>query len=196
VQAWTSADCKGGGHPSLRVTTSPASGLSAGFSSTGANQNVVVYEDAAWPYEPNALAKTVLGLNLDSGDILDSDLAINSGEYPFTLNPATSDEVDVLAVLTHEIGHFLGLAHSDAPGATMQPEVKGFATLELESLEPDDMAGICAIYPPGAQAELPAPPLTTQSCAVSRGRPAAPVSSLVEWGALLGALALRRRTKR
>jgi hypothetical protein len=94
------------------------------------------------------VGKTLLVFDLDSGDMADADVVFNSAEFPLAINPTSKNDIDVAAVLMHEIGHVLGLAHSDAPGATMQPETQGFATEALKTLEPDDMDGICAIYPP------------------------------------------------
>jgi len=148
LTTWMSADCPGGGHPSFSANTELAAKLKAQFNADGPNQSVITYMDDVWPYEANAVAKTLLGFSLPAGDILDADVVFNSSEFSLSLDPASADDIDVQAVLTHEIGHVLGLAHSDVPGATMQPEAPGFATAELETLEPDDMAGICAIYPP------------------------------------------------
>lgn len=146
---WMSADCPGGGHPSFAANTELKSGLEVAYSDAGPNQNVVVYQDGTWPYEAGAVGKTFLAFTLDSGDMVDADVAFNSADFPLAIDPTSTTDIDLEAVLTHELGHVLGLAHSDAPGATMQPETEGFATAELKTLEPDDMAGICAIYPPG-----------------------------------------------
>ena len=43
----------------------------------------------------------------------------------------------------------LGLAHTDVPFATMEPETRGFGSIDLATLDPDDKEGICAVYPPG-----------------------------------------------
>jgi hypothetical protein len=148
LSTWMSADCPGGGHPSFTGNTELKSGLKADYSDSGPNENVVVYEDGTWSYEPGAVAKTLLVFDLDSGDMQDADVVFNSAEFPLAIDPTSKTDIDVSAVLMHEIGHVLGLAHSDAPGATMQPETQGFATAALKTLEPDDMAGICAVYPP------------------------------------------------
>jgi hypothetical protein len=149
---WMSADCPGGGHPSFTANTELESGLRADYSEDGPNQSVVLYEDGRWPYETGAVAKTLLAFTLDAGDMVDADVVFNSADFPLATDPTSTSEVDLEAVLTHELGHVLGLAHSDAPGATMQPETQGFATAALKTLEPDDMDGICAIYPPGKKA--------------------------------------------
>src|SRR6185369_17306235 len=48
-------------------------------------------------------------------------------------------------------GHFLGLAHSGAPEATMTPIYPG--GLDLRSISADDTTGICTVYPPGRHAD-------------------------------------------
>ena len=47
-------------------------------------------------------------------------------------------------VITHEIGHALGLGHSTAHGAIMAPDV----TLASATLSADDIANVQAMYPP------------------------------------------------
>jgi len=73
-------------------------------------------------------------------------MALNSALWHFT----TGDDgivVDLLSVVTHETGHFLGLAHSLNGDATM---FRSYApsTDTLRDLTDDDRSGICAIYPP------------------------------------------------
>jgi hypothetical protein len=53
---------------------------------------------------------------------------------------------DLESALTHEAGHALGLAHSDDPNATMFSTTLPGET-SLRTLEADDEAGICAVYP-------------------------------------------------
>lgn len=67
-------------------------------------------------------------------------------------------------MLTHELGHLLGLEHSDVDGATMHI---GYATCSQtqRSLELDDIAGIQALYgatvpPLPDPGTIPPPPIT------------------------------------
>ena len=76
------------------------------------------------------------------------DLAMNGVDFEWVLGGAdavTSDAFDPVAVMTHELGHVLGLAHSPEPFATMY-----FGSLPggiQATLEADDKAGICYKYP-------------------------------------------------
>jgi len=53
---------------------------------------------------------------------------------------------DLQNTLTHEAGHFIGLAHSTVPGATMNPTTHPGETAK-RTLSADDVAGVCAVYP-------------------------------------------------
>jgi hypothetical protein len=59
--------------------------------------------------------------------------------------------------LTHEFGHFIGMAHNMTDTeATMWPSVYACETVR-QSLDPDDIAGAQAMYPPGGPAPTPVP---------------------------------------
>src|SRR5687767_7732367 len=68
-----------------------------------------------------------------------------------------SNDVDLLTVAAHEIGHTLGLAHSDDPRALMYPSYSG----PRRSLGADDVAGVQALYGV-ASAPQPAPEVPPQ----------------------------------
>lgn len=146
--AWLSADC-GGAPPLIDVQVlGPISCDVAEYNKSKKNANIVMFRDDAWPYVggEDALAFTHLVFDADTGELWDSDLEINSFEYQFsTGNPVTSNDLD--SMLTHEVGHMLGLGHTLVKNATMYAQYTE-GTDSLRTLASDDLSGICAIYPP------------------------------------------------
>jgi predicted Zn-dependent protease len=67
-----------------------------------------------------------------------------------------SEDVDLLSVAAHEIGHNLGLDHSKDPNALMYPSYRG----PQRSLGTDDIAGVQSLY--GARAQVPSAPQVPQ----------------------------------
>ncbi len=138
---WKSAECPGGGNPRFEagfqgfVTCHEQETVCAG---PGGNVNVVMFHDASWPYGFNDLGVTTPAAGLDTGVINDADIEMNAQRLV--------NSVDAFPVLAHEVGHFLGLAHSNHDDALMYQYFSSFGASQL--LTADDVAGICAIYPP------------------------------------------------
>lgn len=59
-------------------------------------------------------------------------------------------DVDVFSVVLHELGHALGLGHSDVPGSVMYPYYR-----RASSLAADDILSIQQLYVPKSQAMAP-----------------------------------------
>jgi hypothetical protein len=106
--------------------------------------NVVLFHDDAWPAElsPGAIAQTVIHTDA-GGQYRDADIHINGADFHFSLDGRDGTQ-DLLSILTHELGHALGLGHSADPRATMFATGSG---LRWRSLEADDAAGVCSLYP-------------------------------------------------
>ena len=109
--------------------------------------NVIRAVTEDWPHPGGFLqiALTTVGFSPSTGEIRGFEIELNAADQRFTTSD-TAIEADLLSTLTHEAGHALGLAHSDVPGATMLPNTG--RTTRLRTLEVDDAAGICEIYPP------------------------------------------------
>jgi hypothetical protein len=153
--AWAAVDC-GGAPPSITVFDLGTVQCSkVEYNKHAGNTNVLVFRDAGWPHEADngggtadTLALTTVTYDVEKGDIYDADIEVNTADNQFTVvDDPTPDEVDLLSVLTHESGHFLGLAHSAEPMTTMFPDYTR-GTTDIRHLAPDDMDAICAAYPP------------------------------------------------
>jgi len=94
----------------------------------------------------------------DGGEwrIADADILLNGRHYEWTTGAESPDARDIRAVITHEVGHLVGLLHpcGDADGgpactdedmaATMFPLYLG---VSQRALGEDDVAGLCSLYP-------------------------------------------------
>lgn len=116
------------------------------------NVNVITQVSAsqwgALGLDSHTFAKTQLWFDTKTGEIVVAEVAFNGSIGAFTACPSTgcpTDAIDLENVTTHELGHFLGLAHSADQSATMWCDaVKG--DIQKRSLAPDDEAGLCGIY--------------------------------------------------
>lgn len=149
--AWESADC-GAGSPGVRVADMGYVDCArTEYNDHAGNANVLVFRDHDWPHPEGTdnVALTTITYDLASGRIYDADIEVNTAQYDITTRSDAPD-YDLLAVLTHEAGHFLGLAHSPDEMATMYAVYKA-GDLGLRTLGDDDVSGICALFPPAAQ---------------------------------------------
>ncbi|AUX46514.1 exported protease [Sorangium cellulosum] len=118
------------------------------------NANVITFRDMRWleseEHDPSMLALTTVQFDRKTGEIWGADMEINTDLFDFsTEEAAPPPKFDLLAVVTHEAGHFLGLDHTMAgEEATMHFRYDPQDASAFRSLHPDDIAGICQIYPP------------------------------------------------
>lgn len=107
---------------------------------------------ANWRYGTGVLGITTSHYG-GTGSVVDSDIEMNNRVYTSgTVNwfvgtpPSSGNYYDVESVLSHEVGHWLGLDHTDsARQAIMNPSI---APRQVKrALFPPDVNDVCAMYP-------------------------------------------------
>jgi MYXO-CTERM domain-containing protein len=145
---WSSASCTGGGSPSIKADyNGDVDCDQVEYSEAGPNQHSIIFRDDSWPHDDpyNTLALTTVTFDKDTGEIYDADMEVNTAQNNIVVNgPAPQDSFDFDSIVTHEAGHFLGLAHSPSTSAIMFARYKPGST----TLTNDDVDGICTIYAP------------------------------------------------
>jgi Matrixin len=155
--AWTQASCSTVDptqHPALSFEVLPPSDATFVPCSTQACEQAqsvgphqIIFRDEGWEYDDpaNELALTTVTFAVDSGDILSANMEINSSNHVLSIvDPPPAGAYSLQMIAKHEAGHFVGLAHSQHTSAVMYAY---YQPAEI-ALTPDDVEGICTIYPP------------------------------------------------
>ncbi len=151
---WNAIRCEPSGlAPSIELTGTdgPVVCGRSEFVGDALNANILAFRDDAWPYdgEGDDLATTTVRSRAH-GEIVDADVEVNATR-PLLVTDTTEGGTivgahDLLSILTHEFGHLLGLDHSTDPESIMQVTLP--PRVVRTTLGADDVAGICAAYPP------------------------------------------------
>jgi hypothetical protein len=125
------------------------------FNTDLGNANIWMFRDSGWlsgsaasgsdGFDSSALAVTVTSFSRKNGQLYDADVELNADQVDFTL-PDDTTNFDLLSIVTHEAGHFLGLDHSPVPEATMFYAYNP-PSISARTLSDDDVAGLCSAYP-------------------------------------------------
>jgi MYXO-CTERM domain-containing protein len=152
--SWNRAFCAGRGAPQIQTFDDGPLPVVAGADCgappcAGASNmgNLIIFDDDGWPHNDpaNTLALTTITYGADSGVVLHAQVDVNSYQHMLTAEePPPPGAFDLQAILTHEAGHFLGLAHATDPHSVMYAYYRPGAI----ALTQDDVDGVCAIYPP------------------------------------------------
>lgn len=145
--------------------------------------------------DPQALALTHLNFDSLTGELVTVEIAVNG----FAFRWATGDdckrgdddfEYDLESTLAHEVGHAIGLRHSEDPDATMFTRPQPCAR-DRRDLAEDDLDAVAALYgEDGAMDDPSAPPA---GCSAAGGQGGgAPLLVFIAAGA---AAVVRRRRR-
>lgn len=146
-------------------------------------KNRLTWLTEAWPPEHGApdrvVANTVVTYDRQSGVISDVDIVFNGVGFQWSLDGAAA-AYDIQSIVTHEIGHLLGLGHTCGDAGTTYPSCFSLpqeqalrdritgavmfpsappGDLSHRKLTDDDAAGMAALYP--AAVDMPAPGLAS-----------------------------------
>lgn len=137
--AWTEPSCV-----DLQVDEKAWTVPGGALNAADQEHRVVWVPEAEWEGSDKLLALTFNHFD-EAGHIVGADMLLNDG---FTWVIDKDKGFDLETVVLHEAGHFFGLNHTEDQTAVM---VASYQTKQ-HSLQADDQAGICALYPKAAQA--------------------------------------------
>jgi hypothetical protein len=168
---WTGTVCPTGGGAASRVSIDvrdegPVDCNEVIYNQDAPNNHAIIFRDDSWPHNDsnNTLALTTVTFNPMTGEIYDADMEVNTAQQVLTaIDPIPTNGYDLASIITHESGHFLGLAHSGDMHATMFAHYTPGSTA-MRNLTTDDVSGICAIYHPDGNRMLDTGPLREEAC--------------------------------
>ncbi|MFN3198732.1 MAG: matrixin family metalloprotease [Bradymonadia bacterium] len=121
-------------------------------------ENVVSWRNSGWDDSAAALAITASIFDFQER-LQDTDIKYNGVNHSWGALASSSRgerRTDIASVTAHEVGHALGLDHTNVSGSTMWPST-GPGDVSGRTLGADDIQGACDLYPNGGEVPDPIP---------------------------------------
>jgi hypothetical protein len=146
--------------PECTSATARYDGLTAELPSSdeepGAD-NVIAWREADWTHGPEAVAVTAPSfIRTASGEqvIVAATMWLNGQHFTWVTGQSEGRRINLFSVILHEGGHYFGLGHTLVPMSVMNADY----SRDLMGLAPDDIEGICSLYPLGKVEDCTAQP--------------------------------------
>lgn len=172
---WSDVVCPDGHRPALRFLEGEELSIDKSLAPSAPRPEPfgIYFRDRGWPHvdrdEQSAL--TTLDFAPSSGAILYADIEVNTTDWLFSTRDL-GEGIDLQTAITHEVGHFIGLAHSREPNSIMAPGLCDSGDrcardrVSSRRLGADDIAAVCALYPAAAESPEAEPPRPEGACSV------------------------------
>jgi MYXO-CTERM domain-containing protein len=149
---WTTPDCTS--------ATARYDGLTAELPGTAEEpgaDNVIAWRESGWTDGPLAVGITAPSfISTGSGPpvIVAATMRLNGEHWTWVTGQTEGRRINLFSVMLHEAGHYWGLGHTLVPMSVMNEE----RSRDLTGLAPDDIEGICSLYPLGEVEDCTAQP--------------------------------------
>ena len=149
LEAWVTT-CQEEGGASMTFTSYKTTTCSRPiYNREGPNANAIIFRDGgAWAHDNelgNTLGYTTVSYNVGSGEIYGADIELNNTSGQLGV-PGSPGEYDLRSVITHELGHVLGMGHTQDENAVMYPSLP--TSENRHALRDDDRSAMCEVYAP------------------------------------------------
>lgn len=116
-----------------------------GYHQGEGNTNCIAASEEFFETDHDAGATTRVSYVNETGAMRDADIVIRSGEWEWAYDAVEGDH-SLEAVVLHEVGHFLGMSHSEIEQAIMAPTLKEGECSSPHGLHSDDLDGVSNLY--------------------------------------------------